>query len=264
MRFQEAYGKKPALVLLFLDWKTPFPEKTFHTILSEGSAPVITWEPWDAATKEGIPCAEILEGKWDSFIQKFAETLRSEEKTVYLRFAHEMNGDWYPWSSFLIGAENYKAMYRHVKDLFDSLRIRNVRWIYSMNWENKPATNDYTSSYPGDSYVDYLGIDGYNWGSCHPWSRWTSFHDLFFPLYQKLTHTYDKEIFITEFSTTAQGGDKAKWIEKALSDMKQMTRVKGFILFNVAKETDWDFPPQEESGTRLKEALQDPTFIGRP
>lgn len=262
-RFQEEYGKKPALVLLFLDWEAPFPEKTLRTILDEGGIPVLTWEPWKAQTKEGIPYTEILEGKWDSSIKKFAETLGSFEKTLYLRFAHEMNGDWYPWSSALIGADNYKAMYRYVKDLFVSLGIRNVQWIFSINWENKPATNDYHASYPGDSYVDYLGIDGYNWGSIHSWSRWTSFHSLFFPLYKQLTDDYDKEIFITEFSTTGKGGDKAQWIEKALFDMKQMTKVKGFLLFNVEKEADWSFPPHEESGKRLKQSLQDPIFVGR-
>lgn len=253
--FEKKYGTKPFFVLLFLDWEKDVPKDLVNGIIAENSSPVITWEPWYAEQKKAVPYEEILQGKYDDYIQKFAEQLGAFPHTIYLRFAHEMNGNWYPWSSALIGPQNYQAMYRHVKDIFDSLHIHNVKWIFSINAENVPTDNLFQNSYPGDRYVDYMGIDGYNWGLTASWSRWKTFYEIFYPPYIQMVSLYDKDILITEFGSTSRGGDKAQWIKDAFSDMKQMKRLKGWILFNVNKETDWHFHPDQKCGLQLREEI---------
>ena len=241
--FKQMYGKKPYYVLLFTDWEKYPPEIVLQSILSEECCPVITWEPWYAKSKEGIPYQDIMSGKFDTYIDNFAQQLSGYKGPIYLRFAHEMNGNWYPWSSALIGHENYKALFKYVRDRFTSLGVTQVRWIFSINWENVPQENDFTNAYPGDAYVDAIGLDGYNWGTTLETSRWMNFREIFGPIYRTVSRVYDKTILITEFSSTSTGGNKSKWILNALSDMKKMNNLKGFILFNVDKETDWKTLP---------------------
>jgi mannan endo-1,4-beta-mannosidase len=261
LSFGQNYGKKPFMVLVFIDWDNFVDEKVIDAIFLQESAPVITWEPWYWAEGKGVDFKDILNGEFDDYISNFARRLGALESVVYLRFAHEMNGDWYPWSSAKVGAENYKAVYRYIKDKFDALGVNNIKWIFSINWENVPKDNDYKDAYPGDAYVDFIGIDGYNWGNSQAWSKWMSFDEIFGPIYREVLNLYGKEVIIAEFSSTSKGGDKAKWIKDALSDIKKMERVKGFILFNVDKETDWSFAPGSAYGEALKYAFKDPYFL---
>jgi mannan endo-1,4-beta-mannosidase len=260
--FGRDYGKKPYLVLVFIDWENFVDKNVLDNIFSQGSCPVITWEPFYWNDKSGVDFQDILDGKFDDYIENFANLLGSFKKPVYLRFAHEMNGDWYPWSGSAVGAENYKAVYRYIKDKFDGLGVDSIKWVFSINWENVPKANNYRQAYPGDNYVDYIGIDGYNWGVSQSWSKWMSFEDIFGPVYKEICEIYDKEIIITEFSSTSKGGDKAKWIKDAFLKIKQMKKVRGFILFNVDKETDWSFPPESVYGNALKAKLEDEYFLG--
>lgn len=124
----------------------------------------------------------MLAGEFDDYIRDFARQLKEQKQTIYLRFAREMSGNWYPWSTSIIGAENYKAMYRYIHDLFDDAGAHNVKWIFSVNWENFPEDNCYKDAYPGDSYVDIVGGDGYNWGESKSWSRWMEFDEVFLPV----------------------------------------------------------------------------------
>jgi mannan endo-1,4-beta-mannosidase len=260
--FGRDYGKKPYLVLVFIDWKNFVDQNVLGNIFSQGSCPVITWEPFYWNDKSGVDFQDILNGEFDDYINNFARRLGALESVVYLRFAHEMNGDWYPWSSAKVGVENYRAVYRYIKDKFDALGVDNIKWIFSINWENVPKDNDYKDAYPGDAYVDFIGIDGYNWGNSQAWSKWMSFDEIFGPIYREVLNLYGKEIIIAEFSSTSKGGNKTKWISDAFSDIKNMNKIRGFILFNVDKETDWSFPAQSRYGKALKAQLEDSYFLG--
>ena len=222
---------------------------------------MITWEPWKATQKSAIDYEALLAGKDDAYIREFALRLKAIGKTVFLRFAHEMNGDWYPWSGMKIGKEVYQGMFRHIRQVFDDAGVRNVRWVFSINADNVPAQNTYAACYPGDRYVDYIGLDGYNWGVSRDWSRWRSFQDIFSGIYREVVRRYKKPVILSEFSSSSAGGDKVRWIEEALQEIKSMRAVKGFILFNIDKETDWRLPPEAASGQKLKAGLADPYFL---
>ena len=178
--FQTDYGKKPAWVLSFLDWGK-FPDaKAVNDVYGAGGAWIVTWEPWDAVRKKGIDYDALIDGKDDAYLRNFASRLRAIGKPVFLRFAHEMNGNWYPWSGEKIGWAKYQRLFRHVWEVFKAEGVSNVRWVFSINAENVPKGNTYSLCYPGNRYVDYIGLDGYNWGTTQPWSRWRSFKDIFF------------------------------------------------------------------------------------
>ena len=259
--FKEAYGKKPYLVMVFAGWGGLVGENVIKDVYSEDCVLIVTWEPWDPATREGIDFDLVLSGGYDEYIKSFADRLKSSGGPVFVRFAHEMNGDWYPWAGTKIGKEKYIALYRYVKAAFDKLDVTNVKWVFSVNWEDVPKeNNDFMQYYPGDDFVDYVGIDGYNWGNTKSWSAWMGFKDIFGKRYEDLARLVKKPVLISEFSSTGSGGDKAAWIKDAMNGIKQMKDVAGFILFNVDKETDWSFPPDTGPGKELKGQLEDGWF----
>jgi mannan endo-1,4-beta-mannosidase len=85
-----------------------------------------------------------------------------------------MNGNWEKWSPANNGSTPdpaaFVAAWRHVHDLFVQNGATNVVWVWCPNATDVPnATsapwNHWTNYYPGDTYVDWVGIDGYNWGN---------------------------------------------------------------------------------------------------
>lgn len=260
-QFKTDYGKRPAVVMIFLDWGKFPGEDVIRDVYGSGSMLMITWEPWRAVQKTPIDYDALLQGKDDRYIRDFALKLKAIGKPVFLRFAHEMNGDWYPWAGAKIGPEKYQDLFRYVRKIFHEAGAGNVRWIFSINTENVPSENAYRACYPGDRFVDYVGLDGYNWGISQKWSRWRDFGNLFSGVYQDVVSGYRKPVIISEFSSTSSGGDKAGWIERALQEIEKMPAVKVFVLFNVGKETDWRFPPDSISGQKLKAGLKDPYFL---
>jgi mannan endo-1,4-beta-mannosidase len=260
--FTRDYGKKPYYVMIFIEWDMYPDLGVIKGILDEGCRPMITWEPWQADSRRGIDYDGLLNGKYDDYITDFARLVGSFGEEVCLRFAHEMNGNWYPWAGARIGPEKYRRMYRFIKDAFDREGVSNVKWIFSVNWEDVPplAVNDFMNYYPGEAYVDYIGLDGYNWGDTQSWSRWMTFGELFGEVYDRIVRETDKPVIITEFSSASSGGDKARWIKEAMIDIKAMEYVKGFVLFNVSKEADWGFPAWTDAGRELKKQLEDPHF----
>jgi len=263
--FEGNYGKKPFLVMVFVDWDKLIDDEIITDVYSSDCVLFVTWEPWYAVDKKGINYDELLFGKWDKYIRDFANKLKGINKPVFLRFAHEMNGNWYPWSGKRIGRDKYIAIYRYVKDIFDKVNATNVKWVFSINWEDMPNTkeNYFMQYYPGDEYVDYVGIDGYNWGNTKPWSKWMSFKEIFQNRYNAIADNLKKPIIISEFSSTSSGGDKSGWIKAAMNNMKHMEKIKSFVLFNVDKETDWSFPVEADSGRELNAQLKKDYFKGK-
>lgn len=259
-QFQSDFGKKPYLVMVFVDWGNFVNDEIVTDIYSMGCILLVTWEPWHAISKEGVDYDAILSGGMDPYIRNFAGELKRINKPVFLRFAHEMNGDWYPWSALRMGAEKYIAVYRYIRDIFDDIHADNVRWVFSINSEDVPKENNYMDCYPGDKYVDFIGLDGYNWGNTKPWSKWMSFKEIFKKSYDEIMVRFKKPIIISEFSSTSGGGNKSIWIRKAMSDIKTMRNIKAFILFNVDKETDWSFPVDRDFGKELKLQLKNSYF----
>ena len=208
--------------------------------------------PWQPQSGEGIDYEGLLSGKYDSYITDFASRLKAAPGDVLLRFAHEMNGNWYPWSGPRLGSGQYIRIYRHIKDIFDRAGCKNVKWVFSVNFEDVPSGNDYKQFYPGDKYVDYFGIDGYNWGHAAGDNKWRRFRDIFYPRYREIAAVYKKPVLITEFGSAEKGQDKAVWIKEAFQGIKEMKRVTGFILFDVDKEEPWSVMPDSPAGEELK------------
>lgn len=236
-------GKKFAQVMRFIDWKKPFPADDCEQLLREGYASHITWEPWDSKDRIGVPLDDIISGKEDDYIRKWAEDSKKWGKPYMLRWAHEFNGAWYPWSSLKNGPEKYKKAFRHIRDVFVQAGADKVIWLWCPNTSMPGAPEtDITAAYPGDEYVDWVAMDGYNFGHQPGFDfGWVSFEELYAKTYEILTRNYpDKPVMIGEFASGNVGGDKASWIRPITDKLRnKFPKIKSVVWFNINKETDW-------------------------
>ena len=90
-------------------------------------------------------------------------------------------------------------------DLFVKDGATNVRWVWSPNVEYSTST-PFADVYPGDAYVDWIGVSGYNDGPTDQWHYWTSLHDVFAQSYADLTALSSKPMMIAETASTETGG----------------------------------------------------------
>lgn len=94
----------------------------------------------------------------------FLNSLKDENGNpipVLFRPWHEMNGNFFFWGEGLRSTEAYKQLYRDtVSILSNTYNVHNVLYIYSPNVVRNAS--EYLKNYPGDAYVDILGIDIYD------------------------------------------------------------------------------------------------------
>jgi len=145
-----------------------FPTAQLQTLSNDGYLPEITWEPWDDSSGVNQPnysLASIIDGDHDSYIQAWAEAAKAYGKPLLIRFAQEMNGNWYPWSEQVNGNSpgEYVQAWQHVHDIFAEDGVQNVKWVWSPNVVGSGVSSNLAELYPGDAYVDYVGIDGYSY-----------------------------------------------------------------------------------------------------
>ncbi|MDF9715083.1 hypothetical protein INN71_13230 [Nocardioides sp. ChNu-153] len=241
----EAVGRAPELVMWYAAWSTggAFPLAQVQEVSAAGAVPEITWEPWDPAlgtAQTRFSMASIASGRHDVYVKAWARAAAAWGGAVRLRFAHESNGPWYPWSVGVAGttSRGYVAAWRRVVTIFRNAGARNVRFVWCPNvpFAGTPAL---ASIYPGDAYVDAVGLDGYNWGTSQDWSTWGSFTDVFGAGVAELRTLTTKPLVIGEVGCAEDGGDKAAWITDMFAVLAAHPEISGFTWFNVAKEADW-------------------------
>lgn len=233
-------GEKTSLVMFYQDWSDKKFDAAFLTRLADGGRiPVITWEPWnsskndpDGVWQKDYSVESIINGDHDEFIREWARGAKEYRQPLFLRFAHEMNGNWYPWSSRYNLPDGYIAMWKHVHNIFTEEGANNVMWVWAPNNTAANGTTDnMLSFYPGDEFVDWVGFSGFNWGTTSEKTRWTSFSELAEKAYGKL-ETIDKPIMVTETSTVSTGGNKQLWFKNLLKVLPQFPRIKAIVLFD--------------------------------
>lgn len=243
--FSEMVGRRPAIIHWFQDWMMDFDPTYMDAAISRGGMPLVSWEPWEFGAGLDQPkyaLKKILSRKHDAYVRSWARAAARWGKPFFMRFAHEMNGDWTTWSPRVGGntAREFVAVWRKVHGIFRQAGATNVRWVWAPVAHSKEHT-PYNYVYPGDAYVNWFGISGYNWGDTRTWSRWQSFSEIFGASYTKMTRMARKPVMIAEVACAESGGDKAAWIESAFLEEipRRFPRVKAVSWFHANKENDW-------------------------
>ncbi|MDT7537110.1 MAG: hypothetical protein QOI82_695 [Actinomycetota bacterium] len=249
-------GKQPGIVMWYPSWGGPYSDVSVQragidAVLATGAVPMLTWMTRDPSLPASLSDTEysnaaIAAGTKDSFITSFARGLAAAHGPVYLRLDHEMNGVWYPWSpgNGLSTSANFIAMWRHVHDIFVREGATNVRWVWSPNVLCGGCT-PMSDVYPGDAYVDWAALDGYNFGTTNG-HQWQSFDQIYKPSYDTILATTKKPLMIAEIGTVERGPrtgqTKAVWIADAMTALRlRYPAFRAFVWFEQNNGPGQDF-----------------------
>ncbi|MEX5299168.1 glycosyl hydrolase [Kocuria sp. CPCC 205292] len=253
-------GEKPSIVLSYKDFHQPAPYWELEQTRASGATTLLTWEPWVWGGGTDQPAHSldaIASGAHDAHITDWATRLADWGSPVMLRFGHEMNGNWYPWSEGVNGngAGDYVAAWRHVHDIFTAAGADNVRWVWNPNVPYYGST-PLDGLYPGAGYVDVVALDGYNWGTSQTWSSWQQPWDLFaHGLSEMRRLAPGKEIIVAETAGAEAGGSKAEWNAHLVHYLAQQPDVTGLVWFHLDKEVDWRIDSSTASAQSLAAEL---------
>ena len=253
-------GESPSSILFYKDFLQAPPISEMNAARARGAVPLVTWEPWawgGGLDQPAYSLDRIAAGDFDAHITEWGQALAAWGRPLQLRFAHEMNGDWYPWAEGVNGntAGDYVQAWRHVHDVVAATGASNVSWVWSPNVPYWGST-DLSGLFPGAAYVDVVGLDGYNWGTSASWSGWISPQDLFAPgIAQLRSLAPGVPILIAETASSEAGGSKAAWNTDLISYLAAQPDVEGFVWFHMQKEADWRINSSDASAAAFKSAL---------
>ncbi len=240
-------GRKPDIFLVFRNMSGPLLYSSeISNLRARGETPMVTLEPY---TSDGVASlSDIVAGKYDSYFRKEADAVRGLGMTVMIRFAHEMNllsSDWGPGKAGNSGS-TYAEAWRHIVTVFRQEDAANVEWVWAPNVDY--GGRPFNQFFPGDEWVDYIGLDGYNWGTSGSES-FASFSKIFASSYTTITQLSSKPLIVTETAASEAGGSKAAWIEETFLETipQEMPRISAVIWFSENKERDWPVNSSQSS-----------------
>ena len=278
-KFEEAAGKKLSLVNFFAPFANcstspcsfyPFATGVMENIREHGAIPVFSWSSQSIPSSLNEPdfqLGDVIDGTYDSYIREFAEAARDWGHPFFLRFNWEMNGGWFSWSEGANGNQQgeFVAAWRHVHDIFSSVGATNATWVWCPNVDFQGDLQDLSTLYPGDAYVDWTGLDGYNWGTnpAKP-DRWRSFDELYSATYHRIVDTVapSKPMLIGEIGSTEYGGSKAGWIEDALAKIPtNYPKIRGLLWFDTFDDgMDWPIETSAAATGAFAAGIESPAY----
>jgi hypothetical protein len=235
------FASRPDYVMFYRDLDRPFPAGPIEAVRSIGATPMISMELWRWRTRRrGKFLPAINRGDYDDYLRGWADAAKNEGGRILLRFGFEFNGDWFTWS---LAPEGYTDAWRRAHDIFQEAGATNVEWVWSPNIESCPNEpgNAADLYYPGDEYVDWVSVDGYNFGDNHDeYHRWQSFEEVYSGVLDRYRLQYShKKAIISEFgSAPGQGKQRATWIREAYAALERYPQVKAVIWFNYDKRRE--------------------------
>ncbi len=274
--FAAAAQKLPSMVQFFQGWDRDFPRDQVIETWRRDALPVISWEPRptvqplgpdsDNTTEPGYALSTIINGDHDAYIDRFATAVRDLGLPVAIRFAHEMNGNWFPWSEERNGNHpgEYVAAWRHVHDRFTALGATNAVWIWSPNVITARPSVHLAPLYPGDDYVDWMGMVGYYrrvYVDDKGQPKAPTFANTYATTMDELRSVAVKPVVITELGATEVGGNKAAWINSVFQGLKDNPDIIGFVWFDHSVNgTDWRIESSRAASDAFATDVADPRY----
>jgi hypothetical protein len=238
--WSKAVGAKPTMVMEFESFsKNRGLDTHFQAARDQGMKSfAVTWEPWEPVDASLGQAAEakiqpkysndaIAAGQLDSYIKMFAESVKNAGLTVYIRFAHEMTGGYYPWSH---DPGKYVLAWRHIVDLFRSVGAKNAKFIFapgeSLFQSGDEAWLAQVQQYwPGPEHVDYIGTTMINLGRKKSYAV-----QQFMPRLALMHKTYGKDAILAEVNSAADGRVKFFTDLRTLLSKPDADWVRGVVL----------------------------------
>jgi hypothetical protein len=282
-------GKRPNLVMYYQDWGTAaqalagvpnFNATEAENACAAGMLPMMTWESWDTTqttpgegvsyTQPAFDMSNIIAGDFDQYIKETADAIASIGCPIAMRLDQEENGYWYPWgisnttqngTDVQATALEYIQMWRHVVRIFRAEGATNVIWTWSPNIQSLKSKilPPIGSSYPGNSWVNWVGLDGYYD------SPTTTFANLLAPVLKQLSTVAPSKPWIISETGVAQStaATKSAQITDLLDSVAGDSRLNGLIYFEQHKSTDrsnWLFTTSAKSLAAFKAGIDQKAY----
>ncbi|KAF0196266.1 MAG: endoglucanase H/glycosyl hydrolase family 26 [Bacillota bacterium] len=225
-------------ILLYSDFDSGMLDNRLKLTANDNRIPVLTLQTF--SPKAGYTVAktyDLLSGKYDEFLRGYARDVAEFGQPLLFRFNNEMNGDWCAYSAYHSSKDAglYVESYKYVYRIFAEAGANNALWVWNPHDGSFPdfKWNHSLAYYPGDEYVDVVGLTGYNAGTYYKGEKWRGFKEIYDPLYAKYDVLFPhKALMITEFASNSVGGNKVAWIHEAMTHMKDYPRISVAIWWN--------------------------------
>ncbi len=262
--YEKMVGKKIVWAYFSNNWGSgiKFPETAVRSIHSVGVIPFVRMMPRTTFT-DGVAdpiytLQGFIDGKFDIDLKRWAQDAKRVGIPIMVEFGTEVNGGWFPWSGILNGGsktngygdpnypdgpERFRDAYRHIIDLFRKEGVRNITWAFHVyppqetgeTKEIHQSWNNLINYYPGDNYIDWIGISVY--GAFDRGTNWNSFTNILDGAYPELSSiSLKKPLAVFEFGVLEDPsqGNKTAWIQDALQSIEsgKYTRIKAISYWN--------------------------------
>ncbi|MFF0064060.1 glycoside hydrolase family 26 protein [Streptomyces sp. NPDC005279] len=191
-------------------------------------------------TETQLGWKNIASGKYDAgIIDPQVRRLKAYGKRVFFSFDQEVD------ARIKEGAgtpAEYVAAYRHLHDRFRKLGAGNVVWVWTVSGYLGSA-DVMKQLYPGDDYVDWIGMDQYNYFGCHDTTDWNDFDETQRPTYDWLLANISakKPLMLAEFATAPDPADPDRqrgWYSAIPEVIGTMPKVKAMVHWNRATSAE--------------------------
>jgi mannan endo-1,4-beta-mannosidase len=241
--FASLAGRPPDLIGQYVAWGSPFSAQAARSAWSYGALYYMAWEPFTTSV------AAIADGAVNGYITRFADAVKAAGVPVALSFGHEFNGNWYPWGTVGTSPASFVTAWRLIHALFAAAGATNVIWVWNPNVisaGNVPLR----SYYPGDSYVDWVGLTGY-----FPASGPTTFDQLFGPTMTEIRQFTARPFIVVE--TAVQSGPcQVSCVKSLVRGVQRHRDVLGFVWFEFDKAgINWSLQSRPSVRAALAAAL---------
>ena len=285
-------GLTPNVVGYFGGWDENFRANAVQRAWQRNSLPILTWEGRPIADANdvvdapdyslprviGDPAAGVP-GAFDDYLRQYARDIVANGLPLGIRLNHEMNGTWYPWAEDDGNGKSingnrpgdYVKTWQHVHDIFQEEGANDlVIWIWAPNIINRLPDSHKTpaylaSLYPGDGYVDWVGLSAY----LRPPFRTNVTYNASYTLddsVKQLRSLAKKPIFLAEIGASEIGGYKPAWITSLFQKLADPANsdIIGFSWFNLSITTyvqgelatnDWRIDSRGDSIDAFKAGL---------
>jgi mannan endo-1,4-beta-mannosidase len=220
--FAQLAGRQPDLIGQYLAWGSAFDTRAAQNAWSYGALYYMAWEPFDTTV------ADIAAGDSNNYITGFADEVKAADVPVALSFGHEMNGNWYPWGTTGATPASFVAAWRLIHAIFAAAGANNVIWVWNPNVISATEV-PLQPYYPGNSYVDWVGLTGY-----FPMSGPTTFGQLFESTMAEIRRFTYKPFIIVE-TAVQSGPNEVGCVTSLVSGVVHSRDVLGFVWFEYNK-----------------------------
>ncbi|HEX9032792.1 MAG TPA: glycosyl hydrolase [Streptosporangiaceae bacterium] len=243
--FERLTGAPIHVVEFYNSFSRPFQRSEAAQASALGALPLIQLNP------RNLSLAQIAAGQYDSSIRAYADSVRAFRCRVILSFGHEMNGWWYTWGLPHTTPATFKAAWHHIHDIFAARHVTNVIWSWDPTHQYQQYQSGKTATlaskwYPGDAYVDWVGIDGYM-------GPGQDFRQVFGVALRSIRSVTSKPIYLAE-TGVASGPNEARQIAELFAGARQWHMV-GLIWFNMNRKNTWSLVGRPAADAAYRKAM---------